>query len=49
MSFFLGFLCGLILGAVVTHLAHDYMDNMLFPDKDNPEPPLWMRSKDEEK
>jgi hypothetical protein len=49
MTFFLGFMCGLILGALCTHLAHEYMDAMLFPDKEKPEPQLWLRSKDEEK
>lgn len=50
MTFFLGFMCGLVIGAVMTHLAGVYMDSMLFKDKetDKPEPPLWMGQKDEE-
>lgn len=29
MSFFIGFVCGLVLGGLVTHLAHEYLDAML--------------------
>ena len=48
MTFALGFICGCVLGAVVTHLAHEYLDAML-PRNEQPEEPLWMRSKGEDK
>jgi hypothetical protein len=51
MSGFLLFICGIVLGAVVTHLAHEYMDALLPYKRDEEEldPPLWKRGKDEEK
>ncbi len=42
MTFALGFICGGILGAVITHFAHEYMDAML-PKK---EEGLWMKDKE---
>lgn len=41
----LGFILGLIIGAVITHLAHDYLDS-IFPRKQDDEK-LWFRYKDE--
>ena len=51
MTFALGFICGVVLGGVVTHLAHEYLDAMLEykRDDDPADQPLWLRSKDEEK
>ncbi len=45
MTFALGFICGVILGAVITHLAHEYLDAMLPKEEEK----LWMGGKDEEK
>lgn len=50
MNFFFGFLCGLIVGGVVVHLIHEYLDAMLPREEiDKSEPPLWLGNKDEEK
>ena len=49
MTFLLGFICGVVLGAVFTHLAHEYLDAMLPKDGQPEEPPLWLRNKHEEK
>ncbi len=45
MTFALGFICGVVLGAIVTHLAHEYMDAMLPKD----EAGLWMGKEEEQK
>lgn len=29
MTFFFGFLCGLIVGGVVIHLVHEYLDSVI--------------------
>lgn len=48
MTFFFGFMCGIVLGVVVTHLTHTYIDTMLPQDTEKPEPPLWLGKKDDE-
>ncbi len=46
MTFFLGFVCGLVLGGFMTHLAHEYLDAML--PREGEEEKLWFRYKDKE-
>lgn len=42
----LGFILGCIIGAVITHLAHEYMDSML--PRDDEKEKLWFRYKDKD-
>jgi hypothetical protein len=37
MTFFFGLLCGIVIGVVVTHLTHTYLDAML-PLREDEEP-----------
>ena len=41
MTFILGFMCGAILGAVVTHLAYAWLN----PPQEPESGPLWFRYK----
>lgn len=34
MTFFIGFVCGLIVGGIVMHLVHEYLDAMLPVDEE---------------